>query len=199
MRYCELIEKQTPQPSAALRAWFGASKVVDAAGNPLRVYHGTTGNFSTFARAVGGGGSSGAREGNVGFWFTDSPQVASDFAEWSSRNYDSSIVMPVYLKIQHPWIVSKYAQIRDLIDRHTRFSQPPHRMVQDKIDYNGARRELIDAGYDGVILPYTLTDSPDQQTPITQYVCLYSNQIKSATGNKGSFDDTDPDITEGAD
>jgi len=196
MRYCELFEKQTMSP--AFRAWFGDSKVVDDAGQPLRVYHGTTGNFNTFARAVSGPGGSGAREGRIGFWFTDHPQVASDFAEWSSRNFDPSIVMPVYLKIQHPWIVSKYAEIRELIDRHTKFGNPPYRMIQDKIDYVGARHELINAGYDGIILPKTLTDSPDKQTLITQYVALYSNQIKSAIGNKGTFDDANPNIIEGA-
>ena len=34
--------------SAAFQAWFGDSKVVDADGKPLIVYHGTTGDFSAF-------------------------------------------------------------------------------------------------------------------------------------------------------
>jgi hypothetical protein len=32
----------------AFKAWFGNSKVVDDEGNPLNVYHGTTGNFEVF-------------------------------------------------------------------------------------------------------------------------------------------------------
>lgn len=194
MRLHELIEPRSPLNNPAFRAWFGNSKVVDAHGNPLRVYHGTMDNFDTFARARNG--ASGAREGALGFWFTDNSQVASDFAEWASRAYDASIVMPVYLKIQHPWIVKAYAEIRELVDRHTKFSQPPHRMMQDKVDYAAARQELIDHGYDGIILPNTLTDSPDEHTLITQYVALYSNQIKSATGNQGRYDDANPSITE---
>lgn len=42
MRLAELFLAETPAQWAApaFRAWFGDSKVVDAAGNPLRVYHG---------------------------------------------------------------------------------------------------------------------------------------------------------------
>jgi hypothetical protein len=197
MRLYELIEPRSPLTTPAFRAWFGDSKVVDAHGNPLRVYHGTMDNFDTFARGQGTSyGGNGAREGKLGFWFTDNPQVASDFAEWSSRGYDPAIVMAVYLKIQHPWIVKHYAEIRELVDRHTKFNQPPLRMMQDKVDHVSARQELINHGYDGIILPNTLTDSPDEQTLITQYVALYSNQIKSATGNQGRFDDANPSITE---
>ena len=41
-------ESKPATRDAQLRDWFGASKVVDAAGVPLVVYHGTTGDFTSF-------------------------------------------------------------------------------------------------------------------------------------------------------
>ena len=52
---------QTP----AFKAWFGDSKVVDADGKPLVVYHGTLGDFGEFLRFS---------------WFTANPDEASGYA-----------------------------------------------------------------------------------------------------------------------
>ena len=201
MRWHQIIKesnipkaRQDPLANPKFKAWFGNSKVVDAHGNPMCVYHGTTGDFDTFLHNAGNG--SGSREGMLGFWFTDHPTVASDFAEWASRNYDPSIVLPVYLKIQNPFVAINYDEIRDLVDKFTTFANPGLRMVTDKVDYGKLRQWLQEQGHDGIILPDTLTDSPDGKTKITQYVIFNSNQVKSAVGNKGTFDDTNPKITE---
>lgn len=60
--------------SPAFKAWFGASKVVDANGNPLQVYHGSNYSFSSFKS------SQGNAEGFVGkgFYFTSNPDDAGD-------------------------------------------------------------------------------------------------------------------------
>jgi hypothetical protein len=39
---------ETPTEGAPFKQWFGKSKVVDPMGNPLKVYHGTTKDFSSF-------------------------------------------------------------------------------------------------------------------------------------------------------
>ena len=45
----DIPAKTTPQAEAGLRKWFGASKVVDESGKPLKVYHGTPmGEFVEF-------------------------------------------------------------------------------------------------------------------------------------------------------
>jgi hypothetical protein len=149
-------------------------------GYTIDAYHGTNQDFDAFQLGKNARGNSGAREARLGFWFTDNPQVASDFADWASRGYyDGGSVMPVKLKISHPLVVQSYKEIMAIVDRFTKFNQPPHRMMQDKVDYEGARQWLKSEGYDGIILPNTLTDSPDEKTLTTQYIVFDPQQIRS--------------------
>ena len=79
------------------KKWFGDSKVVDADGKPLVVYHGTTADFDKF--------DSSFKKSREGFWFANS-ELASKFSQ-SSRDggeVTGSNVMPVYLKIENPLI-----------------------------------------------------------------------------------------------
>lgn len=68
--------------------WFGDSKVVDEQGRPLVVYHGTSTEFDTF------------RKGNI--FTTDNQEVASE--------YGSLGAMPLYIKLENPFIVDAYGQ-----------------------------------------------------------------------------------------
>lgn len=76
--------------------WFGDSKVVDAQGRPLVVYHGTKAQFDEFLGEKIG--QSGTSEG-VGFYFTNDENVAKGFGD----------VMSVYLKLEKP--IYAYAQV----------------------------------------------------------------------------------------
>lgn len=79
----------------AFKKWFGDSKVVDADGNPLVVYHGTDKDFEEFDKSfIGIGG---------GFWF-GSAYTASKFTGISE---DGKNVIPVYLSIKNPYIHDK--------------------------------------------------------------------------------------------
>ena len=71
---------QTPE----FKTWFGNSKIVDAEGRPLVVYHGTNETFDVFDRTK-------QREGTwgKGFYFSTSEEEA--------RNYGSNVIA-VYLK-----------------------------------------------------------------------------------------------------
>jgi diguanylate cyclase (GGDEF)-like protein len=61
----------------AFKAWFGDSKVVDEDGEPLMVYHGTTGDFDTFDRSRGNPES----DFGAGFYFSNTPEdVANNYA-----------------------------------------------------------------------------------------------------------------------
>lgn len=62
--------------------WFGESKVVDADGGPLVVYHGTAGDIEKFDPFVLGS-STGAKSAGMGFFFTSSADVASGYAKLS--------------------------------------------------------------------------------------------------------------------
>jgi ADP-Ribosyltransferase in polyvalent proteins len=70
--------------------WFGNSQVVDAAGNPLVVHHGTRANFDAFDLDMQG------RNGSAigpGFYFTDSEGVAASYG---------NKLLAVYLKAENP-------------------------------------------------------------------------------------------------
>ncbi len=153
-------------------------------GYTVSAYHGTQEPFEAFKIGVRNGGSSGSREGPLGIWFTDNEAAAREFARWSARSFKDGHLMPVKLRMQNPWVITDYNDIRDLVDRHTKFDRPDYhvggrqiRMVQDKIDYAGARQELRDNGYDSIWLKQTMLDSVDGH-PIDQYVLLDPRNVR---------------------
>lgn len=154
---------QTETP--AFKRWFGNSKIVDAQGRPLRVYHGTKENFDQFAVDEIGSGF-GAADWGEGFYFTDKPDAASQYAEGNGGN-----VMPVYLSIENPAPPDVVSQVMD---------SPGAEM---DVDY--VREELSGMGYDGVMVEH-----PEG----LEIVAFRSEQIKSATGNRGTFDKGSPNI-----
>jgi hypothetical protein len=155
--------------------WFGDSKVVDADGNPMVMYHGTADSFDKFEhdhpnkKDVGWIGR--------GFYFSNDPELANTYANLKPGT--SPNVMPVYLRITKPYM----ATIRD----------KERLMLADRRgDKNAAKvftDELRQHGYDGVFLDYGLADGTKE------YVAFDPEQIKSATGNNGGFDRANPVIT----
>lgn len=155
-------QTETPQ----FKNWFKDSKVVDADGNPLIMYTGTSkdANFASF-KAPGNG-----------VWFTSDPKIASDYAKdndskgmklipgtWRYEQTNSADrVLPVYLSIQNPYITT----------------QADHDGM-NKNNYRKAQKELFDnlkrQGYDGVYMGSGT------------WVAFEPTQIKSAIGNNGDF------------
>jgi len=75
-----LYQVAPERTSEAFREWFGESKVVDDAGEPLVVFHGTNQDFEAFD-LVRGGAATGANAGATkAFFFTDSVDVADQYA-----------------------------------------------------------------------------------------------------------------------
>ena len=85
----------TPQTETpAFKRWFGDSKVVDANGEPLVVYHGTRADFESFKR----------RTGDIGIHFGTAGQAA-DRIEYTSkvgREHLAPRIIPVFLGIKNP-------------------------------------------------------------------------------------------------
>ncbi len=85
--------------SAEFKRWFGDSKVVDADGRPLVVYHGTRSDISAI--------DIGKSERLTGFWMTPDPKVASTYAAQgvvnASSYSDGANVMPLYAKVEKPY------------------------------------------------------------------------------------------------
>ena len=155
------------------KRWFGNSKVVNGDGKPLVMYHGTSKDkdFPSF------------NIGQRGSWFTSSPEDASSYStENDSQGYTyegikfvpkntASRVIPVFLSIQNPYILTK--QDTEDLSKGSSYQQA-QRNVFSKA--KAKEHDGIDMG-SGV---WVVLNSP--------------TQIKSAIGNKGTFDDKKKDI-----
>lgn len=179
-------QTQTPE----FKRWFGASKVVDGSGKPLVVYHGTSRDFSQFNRDSRG----------VSGYFTDDRGYASEYG--GEKSYYLSIKKPLDVrefesqlndegipKALGEWedFLSgngvtgvRFGSAFNLFDDHTFWE-----IIEDP-DVAGNVVERIEAaGYDGVV---------QRENGSNVFVAFHPTQIKSATGNDGSFDPANPDI-----
>lgn len=150
---------QTDTP--AFRRWFGDSKVVDAEGKPLVVYHGTpAGDIDVFK--VSKSGSFGG-----GIYTTPDAWAASIYANEPvpTGRQAAPTVYPVYVSIKNPAPVSEAVNVGNWRGEQA------------------VRDTLMDRGYDGVI---------DWRSG--EIVAFRPEQIKSAIGNRGTFDPGNPDI-----
>lgn len=174
------------------KRWFGDSKVVDANGRPLVVYHGSP----DVRGIINGGFRPSPNRGDV-FFFTSSQKIANSYADpkraWDYQNAEDH-VLPLYLSMQNPMI----------IDAGNRKWRDTEKFVQ----------EAKDKGHDGIIIK----NSRDEYNNIgnggevsTVYAVFKPTQIKSAAeegtlksrfdgrpigdiSNNGQFDPQNPDI-----
>ena len=151
--------------------WFGDSKVVDAEGKPMVVYHGGEPRRTVFAD-TGGRVDSAYKQGTLhsqGIWLTKNR--GSDIAPESGRseteamryaeNYAGGVAYPLYVTIKNP------AQVDD------------RNIVNDSVTVESLKAQ----GHDGAFL-----------TQSRVWVAFEPTQIKSAIANTGEFSATDPNI-----
>ena len=173
-----------PTSTPAFRRWFGASKVVDGAGRPLVVYHGTRSSktFEVFR---------GSRRGwyGSGMYFTPD----RDFAEGYAKDFDGNVghLVSVYLRMERPYrYESRNFENKEFV--RSLLSPRSSAAVLSRSDRESVgpgdsiRKALVARGYDGII-----ANNPDG----TEYIVFEPTQIKSATGNRGTFDPADPRIS----
>jgi len=175
--------------SPFFKKWFGDSKVVDGAGKPLVVYHGTNEKFTVFDKGKIGS-NTGRLDVGVGFYFSDLKSGAMDSgADWYGTNVDS-----YYLSMKNPFTVPKddkklgemlVALDENISTRHgeklsDRLAEGYQILLRD-ISPSRLTKLLTDKGFDGIISG-------------RQYVAFQPEQIKSATDNAGTFDSGNPDI-----
>ena len=193
-----------PPDTAAFRRWFGASKVVDAEGKPLVVYHGTVyADFDTFKADRG-----------VGVFFTADYEAAQlyagswDAGEWTGDGGDHCVYR-VYLRILRPLVVdAKGASYGEIVYRtlpaRLRETIGTPRYGHDRVEIEDIARAAPRLGYDGVIVRNVVDDAGQEPgglwwrenpTPTSVYVVFDSTQIKSANRNVGTFAPADPRIT----
>jgi hypothetical protein len=196
-------ERQTESP--AFKTWFGESTVVDGQGKPMVVYHGTDSVFSEF------------KNGDLGFHFGTQLQAHSRVRKIGMTNDDmrravttgeradwmhSANVMPVYLKLENPLHATDpatwngYTFLKQLTDRgiitkdeRNRVSDATDRINGDARKRSTPLRELLQSkGYDGIVY------ENKHETEGNSFIVFEPTQVKSAIGNSGAFDASNPSI-----
>lgn len=152
--------------------WFGDSKVVDAEGRPIVVYHATQSDFNEFKTQKIGTSVDFGTLGS-GFYFTTSAENANNYASNLNTNtgkQSGESIMPVYLKINNPYDAQ---QLREVSGDSKKESE----------NFTNKNKKK---GHDGAKFEW--------RSDFVWYVAFNPNQIKSAIGNTGTFDPGNDDI-----
>ena len=182
------LQTETPE----FKAWFGNSKMLDEHGEPERLYHITASEFSVFKP----GGNDPRLSGRV-IYLTPYPHNipaghnVMDYVKGEGLVYrQGASVVPVYASIQRPLYIfdaddAQYAE-RFKFDS---FAFP--RTVSDK-----SLAALKEAGYDGIVYAgWRDAEGFDLRTGRNvEIIAFEPTQIKSAIGNRGTFDPEEADI-----
>ena len=178
--------RSSPVYSHAFNRWFSGSVVTEdgrVSGEPLRVYHGTRVEFDAFRTRRG--------PDRLGAYFTASPGAAGQM------HGGVPIVMPVYLRMRTPMDVRAVSRgvlashldlpVEASLDTRSQGRAGPYATLE----YLDRKYDLVPKlkrrGYDGIIF--------DGQHEGDTYVVFDPRQVKSATGNAGTYDERDPRIS----
>ncbi len=178
------------------------SKVVDENGEPLVVYHGSLQWFQIFNDG-NERHQSGAPDGTI--FANDNREIAVSFVDYYGGNAENVIlnanderharmpwgvyrkggIYPLFMNLKNPLVVDFEGMTW-------------HGEKYDIKDVNWYAVEARKKGHDGLIIRNVIdvgfTDTNDVP-PSTDYVAFESNQVKSATDNRGTFDGGNADIT----
>lgn len=169
----------TPQ----FKRWFGNSKVVGPDGQPLVVYHGSAGRRFTKFDLRKAGSNFDNPVSRIGFFFTADRDVADMYSDsrsdelfYSGSRYTKPQSYATYLSLQNPAVI-------DATDFDGASAADTARLAK-------TLETAKAAGHDGAVIK----NWADGSGTDTQYVAFEPTQIKSAIGNIGTFDPTNPDI-----
>jgi len=144
-----------------------------------RMYHGTIADFGAFDNTKTGANDSGLW--GRGHYFSSSTDNANSYA---MRQGDNARVIPAYLSIKNPLVLKTGDDLVTRLPDGTDYKK----FVGNNLDGSKIKKMALDAGHDGVV----------QIRPngsVGDAVAYESTQIKSAIGNRGTYDLNDPDIT----
>ena len=169
----------------AFQAWFRNSMVVDADDRPLVVYHGTPTSFTAFKP-----GGTDPRASGPAMWFTPNRteiNAAHNIGGYEGHYKPGTHVMPVYLSVQAPLRVTD----KNRNEVGARFGMAPGsgfpRLLTPKLVHF-----LKAQGYDGIF--FTAKETPEVGDLADEIIVFDPTQIKSAIGNRGTYDPTSPNI-----
>jgi len=198
--------REDVESSPEFKRWFGESKVVDESGKPMPLYHGT--QSTSEIEAINPSKLASGSHFGPGFYMAESPEIASTgYAEGhlhprGQEAVGTPSVYKMYARIEHPLDVNKPAEPKmiaavfgsphvDLEEmgfrsptNETMYNQLAKRLGDDK---RAANERLQELGYDGI----TRLNRASQNAPEhREWVVFNPNQVKSATGNRGTFDES---------
>jgi hypothetical protein len=169
--------------SKAFRQWFGDSKIVNDDGTPRVVYHGTSDSVHEFDLDHSGRKDTGWL--GTGVYLTTDSQLASSYASMKPGRAGPNI-MPVYVRMENPYHATLQDKLR-IKDIEEQDGKQAGRQAADEWT-----RELKRQGYDGVILKF----KAGKFSPASEEIVIFDpSGVKSASGNRGTFDSDSADIT----
>lgn len=173
-----VVRGEEPFHGPAFKRWFDGSRAVDAGGRPLVLYHGTAGDFSEFRPSSGG-------EFGPAIYTTDNPREAGEYGVGQQK--PGVNVMPVYVRIKRP-----YDKGVDAFWKTFGADDGDAAAVQRAIEqgYDGVIASRADRYYDNELRQFI--DRGDDT--LAHYIAFRPEQIKSAIGNRGTFEVSSPDI-----
>lgn len=180
------------------KEWFGGSKVVNEKGEPLTVYHGTNRQIEKETFDFSRRGENAAHpSANLGLFFAKDPALAGSFAERTGGQ-----IKPVHLKMKNPLVIEakEFASDLDFWQgmKGVRGRRGEESQYSRSAEYFERMREMAqDAGHDGIIIRGSKAMAKDYPELVRDnYVAFEPGQIKSATGNRGTYDPNSPRIDE---
>lgn len=170
---------RTAQPP--FKAWFGESKVVDQAGQPKVVYHGTTSTrIKSFDLSVSANQFS---DTGIGHFFAAAPKEADFFTRGEATETGEyargANIIPVYLSIKNPKVYDTQA------DYMADVNALPYEREGSGVEL---RNKLIAEGHDGIIVKNSQMEKGQGGE---WYVAFEPGQIKSAFNQRPDPKNTD--------
>ena len=167
--------------------WFSGSKVVDAQGRPLVVYHGSPDIRFIKEEAIFKSQKDRILLGRseAAHWFSSDKRTAKSYADprraFDYQNSEEGVIES-YLRIENPLVVHADGQ--------------EWKTAQKRGKTSDVIEEARASSKDGVIINNVRDDYNNSRStrPTRTFTVFESTQIKSSTGNTGAFSPTDPDI-----
>ncbi len=202
-------------PSPEFKTWFGGSQVTKEDGSPAVVYHGTKTAPTTFSEKRVGAGSTILGNYDVdrfGIFVSENPKVAEEFATQGGETEGASI-QPLFLRVEAPLDMTKSgpgysdglfnsleaaAEKKGL--RGYYMARRLGELWNDKVwnlfdadELNNPKDWIFlfkDLGFDGIKFDEPNTSEENR----TSWIAFDPDQVKSASGNAGSFSSENSDI-----
>ncbi len=197
----------SPEGIKNFHNWFGDSKAVEERTSsrqkqsdmrPLVLYHGTRSDIKNFNTSTTGTVShtfGSYKTSRHGIYMTPDKSFADSFATQGSEREGANII-PLYHKTKNPLDIrngfseedfahlSKHGMSERIMSNFRPHLAWEHLDGDDGLDFVNTVKK---AGYDSIVMS---EDHHDTGNPVDVHVALHPNNVKSALGNHGGFEDS---------